>query len=38
MKNWFQNTHIVVHKCPLCFSCAVVEQNVREVGGGMSFG
>lgn len=38
MKNWWQHTHTVVLKLPLCSARTVMEQDVREAGGGMRFG
>jgi hypothetical protein len=33
-----QHTNIIVVKLPLCSICMIMEQDVREAGGGMSFG
>lgn len=38
MKNWWQPTHTVVLKIPLCSTSAIREQDVRDAGGGMRFG
>lgn len=38
MKNWLWHTHTIVLQLPLCSTCAIMEQNVREAGGGMRFG